>query len=98
MSRFGEAAFERQHVAALASQARAYLARIEAAMRRLADGSYGICLCPADSRSTPGYPASEHHLPVLRHSPPETATSHTRRGLSECPRRRRMRCGAVRRS
>lgn len=36
-------AFERQHVAALASQARAHLAQIEAAMRRLGQGSYGIC-------------------------------------------------------
>jgi DnaK suppressor protein len=36
-------AFERQHVAALASQAREHLARIDAAVRRLADGSYGIC-------------------------------------------------------
>ncbi len=36
-------AFERQHVAALASQARSHLAQIEAAMRRLAQGSYGIC-------------------------------------------------------
>jgi RNA polymerase-binding transcription factor len=36
-------AFERQHVAALASQARDHLAQIEAAMRRLAQGSYGIC-------------------------------------------------------
>jgi DnaK suppressor protein len=36
-------AFERQHVAALAGQARAYLAQIEAAMWRLAQGGYGIC-------------------------------------------------------
>jgi len=36
-------AFERQHVAALASQARDHLAQIEAAMRRLAQGGYGIC-------------------------------------------------------
>jgi RNA polymerase-binding transcription factor DksA len=36
-------AFERQHVAALLSQAREHLAQIEAALRRLADGSYGIC-------------------------------------------------------
>jgi RNA polymerase-binding transcription factor len=36
-------AFERQHVAALASQARAHLAQVDAAMRRLAQGSYGIC-------------------------------------------------------
>jgi DnaK suppressor protein len=36
-------AFERQHVAALAGQAREQLARIDAAMRRLAQGSYGIC-------------------------------------------------------
>jgi RNA polymerase-binding transcription factor len=36
-------AFERQHVAALADAAREDLAEIEAAMARLADGSYGIC-------------------------------------------------------
>jgi RNA polymerase-binding transcription factor len=36
-------AFERQHVAALASQVRDHLAQIEVAMRRLAQGSYGIC-------------------------------------------------------
>ena len=36
-------AFERQHVVALASQAREHLAQIDAAMRRLAQGSYGTC-------------------------------------------------------
>ena len=36
-------AFERQHLAALASQARGHLAQIDAAMLRLAEGSYGIC-------------------------------------------------------
>ena len=36
-------AFERQHVAALADAARQDLAEIEAALARLADGSYGIC-------------------------------------------------------
>ena len=36
-------AFERQHVAALVGQAREQLAQIDAAMRRLADGSYGRC-------------------------------------------------------
>ena len=36
-------AFERQHLAALVSQARGHLAQIDAAMLRLADGSYGIC-------------------------------------------------------
>ena len=36
-------AFERQHVAALISQAREHLGQIDAATRRLADGSYGIC-------------------------------------------------------
>jgi RNA polymerase-binding transcription factor len=36
-------AFERQHLAALASQAREHLARIDAAVRRLAEGCYGIC-------------------------------------------------------
>ena len=36
-------AFERQHVAALADAARVDLAEIQAALARLADGSYGIC-------------------------------------------------------
>jgi len=36
-------AFERQHVTALLAQAREHLAAIEAALRRLADGSYGVC-------------------------------------------------------
>jgi DnaK suppressor protein len=36
-------AFERQHVAALISQAHEQLARIDMAVRRLAQGSYGIC-------------------------------------------------------
>lgn len=36
-------AFERQHIAALLSQARQHLAQIDAAMLRLAEGSYGIC-------------------------------------------------------
>ena len=36
-------AFERQHVAALADAAREDLAEIEAALARLADGSYGTC-------------------------------------------------------
>src|SRR5213592_4454137 len=36
-------AFERQHLAALVSQARGHLAQIDAAMLRLAEGSYGIC-------------------------------------------------------
>jgi len=36
-------AFERQHVAALADAARAGLAGIQAALVRLADGSYGTC-------------------------------------------------------
>jgi len=36
-------AFERQHVAALADAAREDLSEIEAALARLADGSYGIC-------------------------------------------------------
>ena len=36
-------AFERQHVAALALGAREHLADIDAALARLADGSYGIC-------------------------------------------------------
>jgi RNA polymerase-binding transcription factor DksA len=36
-------AFERQHVAALVSQAREHLAQIDAAMLRHAQGSYGIC-------------------------------------------------------
>jgi RNA polymerase-binding protein DksA len=36
-------AFERQHVAALLGQAREHLAQIDAAMRKLAEGSYGRC-------------------------------------------------------
>jgi RNA polymerase-binding transcription factor DksA len=36
-------AFERQHIAALIGQARGQLAEIEAALRRLDDGSYGVC-------------------------------------------------------
>lgn len=36
-------AFERQHLAALISQARGQLARIDGAMARLAAGSYGRC-------------------------------------------------------
>src|SRR6266516_7273435 len=36
-------AFERQHVAALIGQTRAHLAEIDAAVRRLAEGSYGTC-------------------------------------------------------
>jgi RNA polymerase-binding transcription factor len=36
-------AFERQHTAALLGQAREHLTRIDAAMSRLADGTYGVC-------------------------------------------------------
>ncbi|MBV9093580.1 MAG: TraR/DksA C4-type zinc finger protein [Streptosporangiaceae bacterium] len=36
-------AFERQHLAALVSQARRHLAQIDAAMLRLAEGTYGEC-------------------------------------------------------
>ena len=36
-------AFERQHVAALAQAAREHLADIDAALARVADGSYGAC-------------------------------------------------------
>ena len=36
-------AFERQHVAALLSQAHQHLAQIDAAMVRLAEGRYGRC-------------------------------------------------------
>ena len=36
-------AFERQHAAALISQARQHLAQIDAAVLRLADDSYGLC-------------------------------------------------------
>jgi RNA polymerase-binding transcription factor DksA len=36
-------AFEREHAAALAGQARTRLAEINAALGRLADGSYGTC-------------------------------------------------------
>jgi DnaK suppressor protein len=37
-------AFERQHAAALLSQARQHLADIDAAMLRLAEGEYGSCV------------------------------------------------------
>lgn len=36
-------AFERQHLAALIDQARQRLSGIDAALRRIADGSYGRC-------------------------------------------------------
>ena len=36
-------AFERQHVAALLSQAREHLSHIESALRRVDEGSYGVC-------------------------------------------------------
>jgi RNA polymerase-binding transcription factor DksA len=36
-------AFERQHVAALASQAREHLAEIDAALAKLRAGRYGLC-------------------------------------------------------
>ena len=36
-------AYERQHVAALQAQARAHLADIGAALRKLDDGRYGVC-------------------------------------------------------
>ncbi len=36
-------AFEREHAAALARQARAHLAEIDAAVRRLDEGRYGTC-------------------------------------------------------
>ncbi len=37
-------AFERQHLAALLSQASQQLAQIDAALGRIADGSYGRCV------------------------------------------------------
>jgi DnaK suppressor protein len=36
-------AFERQHLAALASQARDHVVRVDAAVLRLAEGTYGRC-------------------------------------------------------
>jgi RNA polymerase-binding transcription factor DksA len=36
-------AYERQHVAALRAQARAHLADVGAALRKLDDGRYGVC-------------------------------------------------------
>jgi DnaK suppressor protein len=39
----GTTAFDRQHVAALVSDAREHLAEITRAMQRLDDGSYGRC-------------------------------------------------------
>lgn len=41
-------AFERQHAAALLTQARQQLAGIDAALGRLADGSYGRCVTCGD--------------------------------------------------
>jgi DnaK suppressor protein len=37
-------AFERQHLAALLEQAREQVAQVDAALARLADGSYGACV------------------------------------------------------
>jgi RNA polymerase-binding transcription factor len=37
-------AFERQHLAALLDQAREQVAQVDAALGRLADGSYGTCV------------------------------------------------------
>jgi DnaK suppressor protein len=37
-------AFEREHAAALADRARRHLTEIDAALRRLDDGSYGVCV------------------------------------------------------
>jgi RNA polymerase-binding transcription factor DksA len=37
-------AFEREHTAALAGDARRHLGEIDAALRRLDDGSYGTCV------------------------------------------------------
>jgi DnaK suppressor protein len=37
-------AFEREHTAALLAQLREHLAQIDAALGRLADGSYGTCV------------------------------------------------------
>jgi DnaK suppressor protein len=37
-------AFEREHAAALAAGARQHLADVDAALARLADGRYGICV------------------------------------------------------
>jgi RNA polymerase-binding protein DksA len=48
-------AFERQHVAALAQAAREHLADVDAALARLADGSYGTC-------QTCGRPIGEERL------------------------------------
>jgi len=42
-------AFERSQVSALAAQARAQLAEVDAAERRLADGSYGRCTSCGES-------------------------------------------------
>jgi DnaK suppressor protein len=56
-------AFEREHVAALAGQARQHLAEIDAALGRLADGSYGTC-------ETCGQPIGEERLAAR----PVTAT------------------------
>lgn len=54
-------AYERQHLAALAGQARQELGLIDAALRRLRDGSYGRCLhChqPIDAARLQARPAA----------------------------------------
>jgi DnaK suppressor protein len=48
-------AFERQHVAALAGQAREHLAQIDAALRKLQNGRYDVC-------STCGQPIGAERL------------------------------------
>jgi hypothetical protein len=81
-------AFERQHVAALASQARGHLAQIEAALRRLTPRQLQHLrgLCPADSCRTPGRPASEHHLPALCHSPVKQPQATLAAAIEDVPR------------
>ncbi|HEY2576399.1 MAG TPA: TraR/DksA C4-type zinc finger protein [Streptosporangiaceae bacterium] len=55
-------AYERQHVAALLSQAREHLAQIRAALRKLDDGGYGTCetcgqpIAPARLAARPATP------------------------------------------
>ena len=55
-------AFERSQVGALAEQARAHLAEVEAALGRVEDGTYGVCA----SCGQPIAPARLEARPVAR--------------------------------
>jgi RNA polymerase-binding transcription factor DksA len=55
-------AFERSQVGALVEQARTHLAEVDAALARVADGSYGVC----ESCGGPIAPARLEARPVAR--------------------------------